>query len=220
MADISESRKQERAARIQRRAQNYINGDISLDTFIMLEQLDNEDEADIVEALEKERNEKEAARESAERRKEADKLRDLAAKDAAKEAKEKQKQEAPKKAQRKEPRVPELVHMTKEEFDALTLNEQQKLYELAPERVREIIEARPAYMDIIDPRPKARDYKGLTLEDFKKMTLQEMQALYNADPKLYNKLAERLDRHPKPGSKAEAETSDIVAGGFISGAET
>ena len=218
MADISERRKQERAARIQRRAQNYINGDISLDTFIMLEQLENEDEADIVEALEKERRDKEAEQANAERRKEADKLRDLAAKDAAK---EKQKQEAPKKAQRKEPRVPELVNMTKADFDALMLSEQLKLYELAPERVREILNSdRPAYMDIIDPRPKPRDFKGTTLEDFKKMTLQEMQELYNADPKLYNKLAERLDRHPKTGSKAEAETSDIIAGGFISGAET
>lgn len=215
MADISESRKQERAARINRRAQNYINGDISLETFVMLEEIDNEDEADIVEALAKERDRKEAEAERAERMTEANKLRDLAAKDKAK---QEPKQATPKK---REPVVPELVNMTKEEFSKLSLYEQNEYYKIAPERVREIINSdRPAYMDIINPKPQPRDFKGTTLEDFKKMTLQEMQELYNADPKLYNKLAGRLDRHPKTGSKAEAETSDVIAGGFISGEET
>lgn len=217
MADISESRKQERAARINRRAQNYINGDISLETFVMLEEIDNEDEADIVEALAKEREKKEAERERNERRSEADKLRTLQEQDTA-ETEQEPKQATPKK---REPVVPDLVNMTKEEFSALSLYEQNEYYKIAPNRVREIVNSdRPAYMDIINPQPQPRDFKGTTLEDFKKMTLQEMQELYNADPKLYNKLAGRLDRHPKTGSKAEAETSDVIAGGFISGEET
>ena len=190
MAEISESRKQERAARIQRRAQNYINGDISLDTFIMLEQLDNEDEADIVEALAKEREKKEAEAERAERRKEADKLRDLAEQDEA-ETKQEPKQAAPKK---REPIVPDLVNMTKEEFSALSLYEQNEYYKIAPERVREIINSdRPAYMDIIDPKPKPRDFKGVTLEEFKKMHLPELQELYNADPALYKQLRDERE---------------------------
>lgn len=187
MADISESRKQARAARINHRAQSYINGDISLDTFVMLEQLDNEDEADIVEALAKERDRKEAEAERAERRKEADKLRDLAAQDTA-ETEQEPKQATPKK---REPVVPELVNMTKDEFNALPLMEQTRLYNLAPDRVREIVEQRPAYMDMIYPKPKqpqASDYKGLTLQEFSKMSLAEMQTLYDTDPALYMQL--------------------------------
>jgi hypothetical protein len=190
MAEISESRKQERAARINRRAQNYINGDISLDTFIMLEQLDNEDEADIVEALAKEREKKEAEIEQAERRKEADKLCDLLAHDEA-ETKQEPKQAAPKK---REPIVPDLVNMTKEEFSALSLYEQNEYYKIAPNRVREIVNSdRPAYMDIIDPKPKPRDFKGVTLEEFKKMHLPELQELYDADPALYKQLRDERE---------------------------
>lgn len=205
MAEIDSKRKEERAARINRRAQNYINGDISLDTFIMLEQLDNEDEADIVEALAKEREKKEAEAERAERRKEADKLRTLQEQDEA-ETKQEPKQAAPKK---REPAVPDLVNMTKAEFDALPLQEQNELYKLAPARVREIMNSRPAYMDIIDPKPPAKDYRGITLEQFKKMTLNEMQELYNADPALYNKLAGRLDDH-KTESKPAGDTISVI----------
>ena len=185
MAEISESRKQERAARINRRAQNYINGDISLDTFVMLEQLDNEDEADIVEALAKEREKKEAEAERAERRAEADKLRDLAAKDKA-ETEQEPKPATPKK---REPAVPDLVNMTKAEFSKLSLYEQNEYYKIAPERVREILNSdRPAYMDIINPKPQPRNFKGTTLEEFKQMSLVDMQALYDAEPALYMQL--------------------------------
>lgn len=206
MAEIDSKRKEERAARINRRAQNYINGDISLDTFIMLEQLDNEDEADIVEALAKEREKKEAEAERAERRKEADKLRDLAAKDKA-ETEQEPKPATPKK---REPAVPDLVNMTKAEFSKLSLYEQNEYYKIAPDRVREILSSdRPAYMDIINPKPQPRSFKGTTVEDFKKMTLQEMQELYNADPALYNKLAGRLDDH-KTESKPAGDTMSVI----------
>lgn len=182
-----DKRRQERAARINRRALNYINGDISLDTFFMLEQLDNEEEADIVEALAKERDRKEAEAERAERRKEADKLRSLQEIDA-----EESEPEPTRPALKSEPRVPELVNMTKEEFDALSFGEQMQLYEFAPNRVREIIEQRPAYMDISNPKPRqpqASDYKNLTLEQFKKMNYRELQTLADTDRELYNKLA-------------------------------
>lgn len=185
-----------REARIMRRVKAYIAGEFTLDDFYGLEMLDVDDD--------RFNSHKETAA----------KLQDL------NEAEKATEPEVPEKPQRKEQRVPELVNMTKDEFNALPLMEQNRLYDLAPNRVREIIEARPAYMDIIAPKPQPRDFKGTTLEDFKKMTLQEMQELYNADPKLYNKLAERLDRHQKTGSKAEAETSDVIAGGLISGAET
>lgn len=206
MADTNISKEykeyqERREARIMRRVKAYIAGEFTLDEFYGLERLDVDDD--------RFNSHKETAAE----------LYDL------NEAEEKraQKQEAPKKAQRKEPVLPDLVNMTKEEFNALSLYEQSEYYKIAPERVREIINSdRPAYMDIIAPKPKPRDFKGTTLEDFKKMTLQEMQELYNAEPELYNKLAERLDRHTKTGSKAEAETSDVIIidGGFISGAET
>ncbi len=186
---IDNKRAQERAARIKRRAQDYINGDISLDTFIMLEQIDNDDEADIVAALEKERNEKEAARESAERRKEADKLRDLAEQDKATEQEEKPEpiKAAPKK---REPVVPELVNMTKAEFNALTLAEQQQLYNLAPERVRKIVKGEPSIFEQLEAKGEKDRFKNTTAEDFKKMTINDLQALYNADPKKYNELRE------------------------------
>ncbi len=208
MAGIDEERKQDRAARIMRRAQNYINGDISLDTFAMLEQLDNEDEPDIVEALAKEREKKEAEAERAERMTEANKLREMY--EAEKE--EKAEQEPPKKAtpKKREPAVPDLVNMTRAEFSALPLYEQNELYKIAPERVREILSSdRPAYMDIIAPKPQPRSFKGTTVEDFKKMTLQEMQELYNADPALYNKLAGRLDDH-KTESKPAGDTMSVI----------
>lgn len=185
MAD--DKRRQERAERIQRRAQNYINGDISLDTFFMLEQLDNEgDDADIVEELTKEREKKEAAQREADNRKEADKLREIYEQEKAK-----AEEPAPKKtpAPTRPVHIPDLDNMTAAEFRALSLYEQNELYNMAPDRVREILNERPAYMDIIDPRPQPKSYKGTTLQEFKQMTLNELQELYNADPALYEKLS-------------------------------
>lgn len=183
----------QREARIMRRVKAYIDGEFTLDDFYGLERLDADDD--------RFNGFKETAAQ----------LEDLNTAEKAEEPE-------PVKPKSK-PYPPELDYMTAEEYRKLSIAEMTRLYEAAPEKVREILDKhdRPAYMDIIDPRPKARDYKGLTVEDFKKMTLQEMQELYNADPALYNKLAGRLDRHPKAGSKAEAETSDIVAGGIISG---
>ena len=194
MAKISDERKAERAARIQRRAQDYINGDISLDTFVMLEQLDNEDEADIVEMLAKEREKKEAEIAQAERRKEADKLRDLLAQDdeaeAETETKPAPKQPAPK---RPAPYPPELDEMTAADYRKLSIAEMTRLYEAAPEKVREILNKndRPAYMDIIDPRPPKKSYKDTTPEQFKQMKLYDLNELYNEDPALYMSLREQ-----------------------------
>ena len=204
MAEIDSKRKQERERRILRRAQDYINGDISLDTFNMLEQLDNEDEPDIVEALAKEREAKEAERERKERRSEADKLRDLNEQEKAK--KEQEPKTAAPKQKKPEPVLPDLVNMTKAEFDALPLQEQNELYKLAPARVREIMNSRPAYMDIIDPKPPAKDYKKITLQEFKQMTLNELQELYNADHDLYTRLSNecKADRGGQNGETIPA----------------
>lgn len=190
MAEIDSKRKQERAERIERRAKNYINGDISLDTFIMLEQLDNEDEADIVEALEKEREKKEAEAERAERRKEADKLRELLAHDEDKadeaETEQEPKQAAPKQAA---PYPPELDDMTAAEYRKLGLAEMNRLYEAAPDKVREILDSdKPAYMKLLYPNEKPRDYTATTAEEFKSMNLAELSRLYEAAPDLYMKL--------------------------------
>ena len=81
-----------------------------------------------------------------------------------------------------------LVGLTKEAFNELTLEEQNRLYKIAPERIERLIHDKPAYMSLLDPQPK--DYSKTTAEEFKSMRLQELQELYNADPKLYNDLLE------------------------------
>lgn len=80
-----------------------------------------------------------------------------------------------------------LYTMTKAEFDRLPLSEMQRLYESDPDRVREIIDSRPAYMDITDPRPQ-RDFTGTTAAEYKRMSLADLQELYRADPELYDRL--------------------------------
>ena len=90
--------------------------------------------------------------------------------------------------QMKEDGTISLVGLTKEVFNELTLDEQNRLYKIAPERIRRIVEDKPAYMSLLDPQPK--DYTTTTAEDFKRMSLQELQELYDADPKLYHSLHE------------------------------
>ena len=90
--------------------------------------------------------------------------------------------------QRKEDGTISLVGLTKEAFNELTLDEQNRLYKIAPERIRRIVEDKPAYMSLLDPQPK--DYTGTTVEEFKRMGVRDLQALYDADPKLYHSLHE------------------------------
>lgn len=81
-----------------------------------------------------------------------------------------------------------LVGLTKEAFNELSLDEQDRLYKLAPERIERLINDKPAYMRLLDPQPK--DYTGTTVEEFKQMKFSELQELYDTDPKLYNDLLE------------------------------
>ena len=165
MTDINISKEykeyqEQREARIMRRVKAYIAGEFTLDEFYGLERLDVDSD--------RYNGFKETAAE----------LQDL--NEAEKE--KAQEPEVPKS------RAPELDNMTKEEYNALSLQEQTRLYNLDPIRVREIVETRPAYMDKIDPRPKPRDYTGTTLEDFKKMSLAELGELANTDRALYDQL--------------------------------
>ena len=83
---------------------------------------------------------------------------------------------------------PSLVGLTKEQFNSLSLQEQSELYSIAPDYIEKIVNDRPAYMDLIDPKPTAKDYKGLTLEGFKKMSIAELNELANTDRALYDEL--------------------------------
>lgn len=85
---------------------------------------------------------------------------------------------------------PSLVGLTKEAFNNLSMSEQSELYNIAPDYIEKIMNDRPAYMDLIDAKPKARDYKGLTTEEFKNMTIGEMQELWDADPDTYKRVLE------------------------------
>lgn len=82
---------------------------------------------------------------------------------------------------------PSLVGMTKEQFNSLSLQEQSELYSIAPDYIEKIVNDRPAYMDLIDPKP-TKDYKGLTLEGFKKMSIAELNELANTNRALYDEL--------------------------------
>lgn len=85
---------------------------------------------------------------------------------------------------------PSLVGMTKEQFESLSMYEQNELYNIAPDYIEKIMNDRPAYMDLLEPQPKAKDYKGLTTEEFKSMTIGEMQELWDADPDTYKRVLE------------------------------
>ena len=84
---------------------------------------------------------------------------------------------------------PSLVGLTKEQFNALTLDEQNKLHSIAPDYIEKLMNGRPAYMDIIDPQVK-KDYSKLTVEEFKEMPVHEQQELFDADIDTYKKLLE------------------------------
>ena len=164
--------KKARADRIKRRAQMYIDGEFSLDEFYALERLDAVDDRLQIDV-------KETAAELMDLNEQAK------AQQAASGAAQKPQQKA---APSADVNPAELDNMTAEEFKALPLYIQSKYYQADQAKVREILERRPAYMDIIDPRPKPRSYKGTTIEEFGKMTLADLQALYNEDPALFERL--------------------------------
>lgn len=85
---------------------------------------------------------------------------------------------------------PSLVGMTKEQFESLSMIEQNELYNIAPDYIEKIMNDRPAYMDLINPTPKAKDYKSLTVDEFKNMSIGEMQELWDADPDTYKRVLE------------------------------
>jgi len=158
------NKKRARAERIKRRCQMYIDGKFSLNDFYQLERLDVVN--DTIEIGTKET---------------ADELRDLY-------EHEKQKAPAP------DPCADALDNMTREEFNQLPLMEQNEYYNMAPEKVRKILAKRPAYLDIIDPQKKAKEYRDTTPAEFKTMTLAELSDLYNADPATYNRLQAEKDQ--------------------------
>ena len=87
---------------------------------------------------------------------------------------------------------PSLVGMTKEKFESLSMWEQNELYKVAPEYIKNLLNDRPAYMDIINPNPPKKDYSKLTAEEFKNMRIYEQQELYDADPDAYKRVLEEL----------------------------
>lgn len=95
---------------------------------------------------------------------------------------------APKPTEQPKSGRPSLVGMTKEQFNSLSLREQSELYNIAPDYIEKIMNERPAYMDLIDPKPKAKDYKSLTADEFKSMRISEMQELWDADPDTYKRV--------------------------------
>lgn len=95
----------------------------------------------------------------------------------------------PKPAPKKNPDgTQSLVGLTKEVFNSLSLAEQSSLYEKAPDYVRRIVEDRPAYKDLIEPKREQRSFKGTTLEEFKKMSIAELSELADTDRELYDRL--------------------------------
>ena len=118
---------------------------------------------------------------------------------------------APKPTEQPESGRPSLVGMTKEQFNSLSLQEQSELYNIAPDYIEKIMNDRPAYMDLIDPKPKAKDYKGTTLEQFKKMSLKELSELATTDRALYDKLqAESMSRGGNNGETIPTDKQQPV----------
>ena len=83
-----------------------------------------------------------------------------------------------------------LVGLTREQFESLSMSEQNELYNIAPDYIEKIMNDRPAYMDLINPTPKAKDYKSLTADEFKNMSIREQQELWDADPDTYKRVLE------------------------------
>ena len=181
MRDISKELEQYRKARkdrIMRRVNMYIDGEFSLDDFYRLERLD------VIEDRIQESTKATAAElldiyEAAGQEQEQSQT---VLTEAAQPAQQELKYNPP------TIDVSILEGMTKEEFRQLTLTEMNYLYNAAPDKVHEILGKRPAYMDIIDPRPQPRDYTGTTPEEFNKMSFAELQELAAADRSLYDRL--------------------------------
>lgn len=159
----------DRATRIKTRAEMYIAGEITLDELYEFEK-----ENEVEDRFELHRQQIH------------DELEALQARDRA----EAEQEQEPEKAATA-PYPPELDRLTKEQFMEMPVYRQSEYYKAAPDKVREILERRPAYMDIIDPRPQPKDYKGTTLEDFRRMSLKDLNDLYREDPELYKSLNEQ-----------------------------
>lgn len=157
---------EQRSQRIKIRANMYAQGVLTLQEFCWLEEEDNAEEAALLQ-------ENKAASEEQVKAQEQE------------EQSAQKKQETQKDAQ--QDRI-SLVGLTKESFNALSLAEQSSLYEKAPDYVRRIVEDRPAYMDLIEPKREQRSFKETTLEEFKKMTIAELSELADTDRELYDRL--------------------------------
>jgi len=83
-----------------------------------------------------------------------------------------------------------LKDLTKEEFNALSMYEQQRLYDFDPEAVEKILSSKPTVREILSSADKKSFSSKLTVEDFNSMSLNELNDLYREDPDLYNRLSE------------------------------
>ncbi len=141
---------------IMRRAQMYAAGELSLEDFMLLEQVD-------LEAEELEQAEKPAVT-----------LTELDEKRRAEQAK------AEKAAAAKQSKVIEGKYhlLTYKDWQALTLNEQNKLYKEHTERVSRLIRGE---VDSITYKDEPEVIPRYTVEQWKQMSLAEMQELYDKD---------------------------------------
>lgn len=79
-----------------------------------------------------------------------------------------------------------LKSITKEEFNALNIYEQQRLYDFDPEAVRKIVGKEKS----LHEEPKKKFSPDLTVEEFRKMSLEDLNDLYDSNPDHYNSLVE------------------------------
>lgn len=83
-----------------------------------------------------------------------------------------------------------LKSITKEEFNKLSIYEQQRLYDFDPEAVKKLTESDNSITEILHEDPKRKFSPRLTVEEFRAMSLKDLNDLYNSDPDLYNRLSE------------------------------
>lgn len=83
-----------------------------------------------------------------------------------------------------------LKSITKEEFNKLSIYEQQRLYDFDPEAIKKLTESDNSVTEILHEDPKRKFSPRLTVEEFRTMSLKDLNDLYNSDPDLYNRLSE------------------------------
>ena len=166
--------------RIRRRSEQYAKGEISLDDFVLLESIDLDEEdhpeeetLSLSELDEKKRSEASDVSTVEE---------DLVDFDLGLVGSDTDKHD--------ETFRSVLKSITKEEFNKLSMYEQQRLYDFDPEAVKKLTESDKSITEILHEDPKRKFSPRLTVEEFRAMSLKDMNDLYNSDPDLYNRLSE------------------------------